>query len=211
MRLFPILLSAALVLSAARNQTRTGFGEAANSAVALEATVYGDPESVKQVIGDDLGGHYIVVRLKLSPKSGKVPVQLDDFLLKTDKDGERSHPFMPTQIAGQGVLVVREVASGGGGGRAQGSDPTWRAGGLGMPSGGTMGTAAATMGAEGKMKQEEKENPLVGTLGSKMLSEKEVSEPVTGLIYFPMEKQRIKDLELTYTTAAGKLTLRFHP
>ncbi len=206
-----LLLILSALGAAAKTQTRMGDGDASDASVAVQATVFADSESVKQAVGDDLGGHYIVVRVKVSPKS-KIPIQLDDFLLKTDKDGERSHPFVPTQIAGQGVLVVREVANGGGGGRAQGNDPQYGGiGGIGFPgSGGSMGNAASTTGAQAKMKQEEKENPLVATLGAKMLQEKETAEPVTGLLYFPMEKQKVKDLELRYTTPAGKLIVRFH-
>lgn len=192
--------------AASHSSPRTGSGQSENGVALLEATVYGDPDSVKNAVTDDLGGHYIVVRVKLTPKTGTLPVQLDDFLLKTDKDGERSHPYVPTQIAGQGVLVVSEVSTGGGGGHSQASDPTYS--GL-PPSGGGFGNAASTTGAQGKMKQEEKENPLVKILADRMIPEKETSGPVTGLLYFPMEKQRVKDLELTYTTPKGKLTVRF--
>ncbi len=196
----------AVVAAASHPAIRTGSGQGANGAVSIEATVYGDPESVKKAVTDDLGNHYIVVRVKLTPKSGTIPVQLDDFLLKTDKDGERSHPYAPTQIAGQGVLVVSQVVSGGGGGHSQAADPTYG----GLPgSGGGFGNAASTTSAQGKMKQEEKENPLVKTLADRMLPEKEISESVTGLLYFPMEKQKVKDLELTYTTPMGKLAVRF--
>ncbi|MDQ6678084.1 MAG: hypothetical protein M3Z09_12390 [Acidobacteriota bacterium] len=201
-----LLLFFCSALLAAKTQIRTGDGESSNASASLEATIYADPESVRQAVGDDLGNHYIVVRVKLSPKSGKLPVQLDDFLLKTDKDGERSHPFAPTQIAGQGALVVSQTVTGGGGSHAEDPDPRWR---MGMPGGGGFGNAASTIGAKAKMQQDEKENPLVHTLAGKMLPEKETGETVTGLLYFPMEKQRVKDLELIYTTPSGKLSVRF--
>ena len=208
MRLAALLLLFPLAaFPGGKTQTRIGEGQGANAVASLDATVYADPESVRQVVGDSLGGYYIVVRVKLSPKSGKLAVQLDDFQLKTDKDGERSHPFAPTQIAGQGVLIVSETANGGGG-KAQRNRPTF--GGVGMPSGSSAGNAAPVMGAEGKMKQEENANPLVKTLGEKMLPEKETEEPVSGLLYFPMDKQKVKDLELAYTTPSGKVTVRFH-
>ncbi len=200
--LFFVVSSAVLT---AKTPIRTGDGDGSNAVANVEATVYADPESVRQVVGDDLGGHYIVIRLKLSPKSGKLPVQLDDFLLKTDKDGERSHPFAPTQIAGQGALVISQTVTGGGGAHAEDPDPRWR---MGMPGGG-FGNAASTIGAKATMQQDEKENPLVHTLADKMLPEKEAEQTVTGLLYFPMEKQRVKDLELIYTTSAGKLNIRF--
>ena len=47
-------------------------------------------------------------------------------------------------------------------------------------------------------------------LNEKMMPEKKTdSEPVSGLLYFPMEKQKQKDLELIYNTPDGKLSLRF--
>ena len=52
--------------------------------------------------------------------------------------------------------------------------------------------------------------PLVATLTEKVLPEKETDQPITGLLYFPMEaKQKTKDLELIYNGPAGKLSLRF--
>jgi hypothetical protein len=44
-----------------------------------------------------------------------------------------------------------------------------------------------------------------------MLQEKEISESVTGLLYFPLEgKVKPKDLELIYKGPAGKLLVNFH-
>ena len=67
----------------------------------------------------------------------------------------------------------------------------------------------AIKGSKAKMENSDKKNPLQDELASKMLPEKETSEPVGGLLYFPMEKQKVKDLELIYTTSAGKLSIRF--
>jgi len=39
---------------------------------------------------------------------------------------------------------------------------------------------------------------------------KEIDQPVSGLLYFPIEpKQKIKDLELIYSGPGSKLSLRF--
>jgi hypothetical protein len=50
---------------------------------------------------------------------------------------------------------------------------------------------------------------ILKTLETRILPQKEVTEPTTGLLYFPMEKQKIKDLELVITTPSGKLNIRF--
>ena len=89
---------------AARNKDNNKPAETRgeNESVVITATVYAKPEAVKEVIGSDLGGHYIVVAVEVTPRFGKqVAIDRDDFVLKTDKDGERTGPFAPSQIAGR--------------------------------------------------------------------------------------------------------------
>jgi hypothetical protein len=182
-------------------------GMAGNADVNIKAVVYADPENVLQILGSDLDGHYIVVKVDLTPKN-KFTVDLDNFLLKTDKDGERSHPFKPTQIAGDGALVISDTALGGGGvkqGNPRG--PVW-GGGIGGGSG--VGNTATQTGSKATMQAATgKKSPILDTLSEKMLPEKETEQPVSGLVYFPMEKQKVKDLELIVTTPSGKLNIRF--
>ena len=62
------------------------------------------------MLGDDLGGHYIVAEVKVEPKYGKeITIDRDDFVLRTDKDGEKDQPFAASQIAGREALIVRET------------------------------------------------------------------------------------------------------
>ncbi|HLN01017.1 MAG TPA: hypothetical protein VK335_17135 [Bryobacteraceae bacterium] len=167
-----------------------------NDVLEITATAIADPESVKEVLGSDLGGHYILMDVRLVPKEGrKLAVRLDDFVLKTDKDGEKTGPFVPSQIAGKGSIVVTQE----GGGR----------GGFGVgPM--SMGTADISQAhTTVKSGANEKPNPILDVLKEKILPEKETEAPVSGLLYFPMEKQKLKDLELIYTTTDGKLRLRF--
>jgi len=204
----PILIFClAFLLTAAKHPQKIAEGQASNAAVAVEATLYADPETVLQALGNDLQGHYTVVRVKLTPRAGKITPQLDDFLLRTDKDGERSRPFVPSQIAGQGSLVITETNAGGGGAKAE-NRPTFGMGGMGMGGSG-MGTSPTMKGSKAKMENSDQKDPLQDLLTAKMLPQQETDQPVTGLLYFPMEKQKVKDLELTYTTSAGKLSVRF--
>ena len=55
----------------------------------------------------------------------------------------------------------------------------------------------------------EKENPLKKVLEDKVLPEKKTDQPVAGLLYFAMEKQKMKDLELTYGGRENRIALRF--
>ena len=195
------------VAASAKHPQKIGEGLASDAAVTLEASVYADPDTVAQAVGNDLQGHYTVVRVKLTPRAGKVKVQLDDFMLRTDKDGERSHPFVPSQIAGQGALIISETNQGGGGTRAE-NQPTFGIGGLGMGGGG-IGNAATMKGSKAKMDNSDKKDPLQDLLTAKILPEQETDQPASGLLYFPMEKQKVKDLELIYTSTAGKVSVRF--
>jgi hypothetical protein len=181
--------------------------------VEITATALIDREAIKQALGSDLGGHYIVVEVHLTPRdAAKVAIHLDDFTLRTDKDGERTTPFAPSQIAGNGALVVSTGSTSGGTVMAgapgpPGLGPYGGLGGGGVMGGGSEGAteARATMksGSKGKA------DPMLAVLKEKILPEKETEAPVSGLLYFPMEKQKMKDLELIYTTPEGKLFLRF--
>ena len=51
--------------------------------------------------------------------------------------------------------------------------------------------------------------PLQKTLEAKILPESKTDKALSGLLYFPLEKQKVKDLELTYAAADGKISLRF--
>jgi hypothetical protein len=55
----------------------------------------------------------------------------------------------------------------------------------------------------------EKENPIKKVLEDKVLPEKKTDQPVSGLLYFAMEKQKMKDLELTYGGRENRITMRF--
>jgi hypothetical protein len=203
------LLAAALIFGAEKKpQTRS----TENEDVEITATVFADQEAVRQVLGADLGGHYIVAQVQIAPKDGKkISISLDDFLLRTDKDGERTTPFTPSQIAGKGALVV-SAGGGRGGSFGERGGPSWGGMPLGMPGGmigGGGGSASGMADATMKSGAKEKENPLLGVLKEKILPEKETQVPVSGLLYFPMEKQKVKDLELLYKTPEGKLSLRF--
>jgi len=172
---------------------------------------------VKEVLGSDLGGHYIVVAVEVTPRFGKqVAINRDDFVLKTDKDGEKSGPFAPSQIAGRGAMVIRTTGGSGATGMHDNNGPIWGGypGTIGQPhrlGGDGVGSAGAPEGAEAKTRtgSHEKEDPMLGVLQQKELPETKTDKPVSGLLYFPMEKQKAKDLELRYIPSGDKITMRF--
>jgi|SRR6266498_549087 len=218
-RLLVVSLLALTLLEAARKPVPPANARGENQDIVVNATVYTDRDAVKELIGSDLDGHYIVVSVTIEPKYGKeVSIERDDFVLRTDKDGEKTSPFVPSQIAGRGALVVRQTSSGGGMMGEQGGPIIGLPGTMGGPtrlpgSGGGFGGGADPGAADAKADNgtREKENPLVAALGQKMLAEKKTSDPLSGLLYFPMEKQKVKDLELTYGGRENRITMRFRP
>jgi hypothetical protein len=208
-RLLAIFVGSALLVSgAAKKTTATARGE--NDDVILNVTIYIDSAAVKEALGDDLGGHYIVAQVKVEPKYTKeITIDRDDFILRTDKDGDRTKPMAPSQIAGRGSLVLTGTQGPGGLGaeRSRG----WSMGGpIGMGGGGIgAGGGADTSGVKATMENSDKENPLKKMLDAKVLPEKKIEEPVTGFLFFPMENQKIKDLEMLYGGKENRVRIRF--
>ncbi|MEO8596564.1 MAG: hypothetical protein ABI759_24820 [Candidatus Solibacter sp.] len=204
-RLIVLSVFAAMGLHAAAKKI-TGSGRGENDDVILNVTIYADSASIKEALGDDLGGHYIVAQVKVSPKYTKeISIDRDAFALRTDKDGDRTKPMAPSQIAGGGSLVLTGVQGPGGLGaeRSRG----WSIGGMGV--GGGNGAAPDPANVTAKMEDAEKDNPLKKLLDEKVLPEKKVEEPVSGFLYFPMENQKLKDLELVYGPRQNQIRVRF--
>jgi hypothetical protein len=217
----PALIFITLATLAAASKKPPAVSRGENQDVLLHVTLYADPASVKELLGDDLGGHYIVAAVKLESKYGKeIAVDRDDFVLRTDKDGEKTKPFAPSQIAGRGALVVRQTGGGGGGmmgeqgGPIIGGMPGTMGGPMRLPgNSGTIGGGGGgeAGGSEARVDSgnREKDNPLLKVLQEKVLPEKKTDGTVSGLLYFAMEKQKVKDLELTYGGRENRVTMRF--
>ncbi len=206
LRLLALLLAISAFASAAAKKT-VAVSRGENEDVILNVTIYIDPEAVKEALGDDLGGHYIVAEVKFSPKYTKeLSIDRDDFLLRTDKDGEHTKPMAPGQVAGSSSLVLSKVE-----GDPEDKKSKWSIGGMGGGMGASPGTVIDTRKTKATMKNDEKENPLKKVLEAKVLPEKKVEEPVTGFLFFPMEKQKMKDLELQYGAKENRIRIRFKP
>jgi hypothetical protein len=214
-RFAPLLLAVlSCVWASETKPPATGRGE--GEAAEITATLYTDKAAVTSLIGYPLDGDYIVVDLRVTPK-GEKPLSIlrDDFLLRSDRDGQKCQPFAPSQIAGQGTLMV---SSAGAGGAMMGDNngPVW-GGTVGQPgrlggTGGSMGNAGGETAAQGNVQTggKTKSNPALDALKQKILPEKETSAPVSGLLYFFLEgKHKPKDLELIYRGANGRISLRF--
>ena len=120
---------------------RYPIGRSSNDIVEISANLLLDKDEIKQAIGSniagsDLGGNIVVVRVTVRPLGDDpVKVWLDDFMLLSDKDGQRAEPFEPSQIAGAGAIMVKDAS--------KSSSTTVLADGpsgtmMGMPTGGPM-------------------------------------------------------------------------
>jgi hypothetical protein len=209
-RLLCLFLLPAMILSAAKKTTATARGE--NEDLVLTVTLHIDPAEIKEWIGNDLGGHYIVAEAKIEPKYGKdIIVDRDDFVLRTDKDGDKAQPFAASQVAGGGGLVITTVSNRDGVG-----SPGWTGATTDVIIGGAAGgfgkgadNSAAQPKVTGTAPQDSKPNPLKKMLDSRILPEGKTDKPVSGLLYFPLEKQKMKDLELLYGGKENRISLRF--
>jgi len=194
------------------------LGEATNQLVDISATAIVDKDEILKEIGSDPRADIMVVRVTFRPVSDKpIQIDLDDFLLVSNKDGQRSQPFAPSQLAGDATLVVTPQTT-----RVVTNGTS-----LGIPGIGGISrrskkqaddsqnnsTAPADAEPKAETANSDKENPLLAALTAKCLPEKEVTDPVTGLLYFQSvgTKLKPKDLELHYKGPGGRLAMRFGP
>lgn len=203
-RLFALLLVPALLLmGAAKKSVATAKGE--NEDLILTVTLHIDPADIKEMIGSDLENHFIVAEVKVDPKYGKdIDLDRDDFVLRTDKDGERTKTFVGSQIAGRGYLVVGE-------GEVKEKKSGWGLGGPIMIGSGRTAQPDDKDKPKPTMKNADEENPLKKVLDERILPQGKTGQPVAGLLYFPMEKQKMKDLELLFGGKENRISLRFKP
>jgi len=179
--------------------------QASNELVAISASAFIDKDQIHQELGADLGDDMILVKVNFRPVSDKpVRINLDDFLLVSDKDGQRSQPFAPSQIAGSTTLVVTPQDS-----KNSGPKTGLTLGGFGI---GRTQTNKQTGDSKVETKKSDKEDPLLPILTAKCLPEKETTEEVSGYLYFELSgKLKTKNLEFYYKSSAGRIGLRFQP
>jgi hypothetical protein len=215
-----LAVSLALLATSAwsqKKQIEPGF--ASSDEVDITATMHIDRAEITQLVGAELEKHIYVVEVKVRPKGEKpLRVNLDDFvILKTD-DGQRSTPFAPSQIASSTGLTLKSERIGGW--AHQGNGPVWGGVGSRGPSrlpgnGGAMGSQTGGADATGVQAQtktgtEPTDNPLLTVLKAKVLPEKETTETVSGLLFFPLEgKLKLKNINLLYKAPGGKMEIVF--
>jgi hypothetical protein len=205
MKFLPILL---LCFSTAfAGDPKPLANQAGNDALDLSGTILLVKNDIQLALdGPDLPPGYMVVRMKVTPKSDKpLRISPDDFTLLSRKDGQRSPSLSPNQIAGGGtVLVVKPAVKQPGGDGTTVNGPIW--GGVAMgrkPANSNSDTSVSTSTAQ-------EDSPLLKVLTEKSLPDKDIKAPVEGLLYFAIDgKLKPKDLSLIYQGQGGKLVVDF--
>jgi hypothetical protein len=208
----PVILSA-LLLSAclvfAGKKVVSPSTSAGNEQVDIIATIFLSEDEVTQKLGgEDAGPGIVLLDVSVTPKTdAPLRVTPDDFTLLAHDDGQRTQPFDPSELAGQGALV-ESVKTGN-------TSKT----GVGVGFGGIFGGAGtgASPGnprpqtVNSKMDTKSEGNPnLLKALKKKQFPTIESVEPVEGYLYFRLDgKHKLKNLTVLYRGAAGKLDLDF--
>ncbi len=204
-------------------------GSASDAKAAIEAKLYMTRDEAKAALGIDPGPNMIIIEVQVTPKTedGKMYLDHDEFLLRSDRDGQRARPLLPSQIAGTSVMVIS--SRGGTQGAIMGGERRVPYGGvpgvpgdprrpgpstLPNPGQGQGGSATAdTSGAVASIEEHKAgrdQNLLLDALKEKILPDGEIDKPVSGLLYFSFEgKHRVRQLELVYRKAPPRLAIRF--
>ena len=165
-----------------------------NDDVSITATLL-TPEQVAQVAGAGSGNQFAVLDVKVTPKSGKeIGIHLDDFLLRSESSGDHSGPLVASQIAGDGALVVSRKY----GSRSNPEMPQILESTKVEMKGGSGGDKGATGG----------ENALEA-LKKAILAEKTIVAPESGLLFFPLQKEKAKNLVFYYNGSQAKIRMQF--
>ena len=179
-----LLLFVSLLIAADKKAPQ---GQAENDGVVVTATVMTE-EQIRQIFSTDFGGHFTVMEVRVAPKAGKqVEVRLDDFLLRSNSDLSHSGPLAAAQIVDSGALVVKQTFAP----RVNES------------------SAPLLASSKAEMKAGAGETERLALLKQKMLAEKTIEATEEGLLFFPLEREKPKNLALVYTTPAGKIRLQF--
>jgi hypothetical protein len=222
--LLALILSLSLIsLSIIAKESDYTPGIAGNKIASVTATAYIDRDEITKLAGTDLGPYITAVQVTVQPKAGKLKIGRDDFVLLTFKDGEHTKPLAPSELGKHSDMTLKAVRVGPDGPMAGQNTPIWQTPGTGntvqLPSNGAhtgnahgVDTTTAVVNDEKDTKEKtngKKKDPVVELLKRKVLPETETDQPVSGLLLFNLEKQKLKDLELIYHTSEGPLKVRF--
>jgi hypothetical protein len=179
-----------------------------NDSINVTATLFLKPDEVIQEIGANPGSDVVVLHVRVTPKVDKpVSISPDDFILLAHDDGERNQPYDPSEIAGKGVLIIKEQKQ-----DSVGVDPV-------RPT--IAGIAIGGLGNKKKPADDSKtptgmndkdtgNNDLLTKLKAKELATQDIQKPVEGLLYFKLTgKHKLKNMAVLYRGPSGEINMEF--
>ena len=186
----------------------------------VKARLVRDREEMKQLVGSDLDGDFILVEMDVKPLYGaKIELKRDHFLLRTYRNNDTSTAQSPDRIAGDAELVLGkgETVTVGiysqetngipvGGAPGTGTRPRRIGGGDNMAGGGIK------TNGKGEVNQRNKESDgsVLARLQKNELPLGEVDDIVHGYLYFQLSPQeKPKNLTLNYHGPAGEFQILF--
>jgi hypothetical protein len=189
MRILPVLICPVLIcpVTLTAGEKKAPQGHAEDDGVAISATVV-SPEQVKQMFGTDFDNNYTVLDVTIAPKGGKpYAVRLDDFILRSESSLDHTGPLAAGQIAGAGAVIVE---------RKYGNRPN-------------VESQRPIEGTQLHIQDDAAADPALAALKKNILSEKSTAEPESGLLFFPLPKEKPKNLVLSYKSPVSRLRLTF--
>lgn len=205
-------------LAAAEKPQPPAIASTSNNLVEVTARAIVDPAEVTATLGMQPPYPMVLLDVKVRTREEEsLRIDRDDFTLVSARDGQRSQPLEPSQIAGKGALVISSTSRGAiAADQARG--PVW--GGIGgAPQ--TMGGNGAVLGSgpgetkiDSRVDKNSPESPILAVLKQRIMPNAETNEQVTGLLYFLFDGKtpKAKDLTLIYKGAGGgRLLLEFNP
>ena len=148
-----------------------------------------NPAAVQQATGSDFKDTYTVIEVTITPKGDKpLAIQPDDFLLRISSNSDSSGPMGASQVYGAGSAIILHS--------------TTETIGITRSDPGYNGISVAR-GSSSVSKE------TIDALQAKMVPAKTTSDPVTGLLFFPLPKKKARDLDLVYTSPTSKVHIKF--
>jgi hypothetical protein len=168
-------------------EKKAAQGRAEDAGLAITATIV-STEEVRQMFGTDFNNDFTVLDVTITPKGGQpCAVRLDDFILRSESSLDHSGPLAAGQIAGAGVMVVQRTY-----GNRQNPD-----------------SQRPIDGTKIEVRNEAAPEPAFDALKKKILVERSTTDPESGLLFFPLSKEKPKNLVLSYKSSVSKLRLTF--
>ncbi|HEX4230889.1 MAG TPA: hypothetical protein VHZ07_19585 [Bryobacteraceae bacterium] len=179
-----------------------------NDSINVTATLFIKPDEVVQEIGANPGPDIVVLHVRVTPKVDKpVSISPDDFILLAHDDGERNQPYDPSEIAGKGVLIIKEQKQ-----DSVGVDPV-RSTIAGIAIGGLGNNKKPADDSKTPTGMNDKDtgnNDLLTKLKTKELATQDIQKPVEGLLYFKLTgKHKLKNMAVLYRGPSGDINMEF--